>query len=192
MPTAFRDITRSLLVLAALTLICGVAYPVAVWAIGQAGFSDRANGSLVHAGGRVVGSSLLGQDWKGAQWFRGRASAIAYDANGSGGSNLGPNSRELATQVKERLGAAAKDAGVSAAQVPVDLVTASASGLDPDVSVAAALIQVQRVARARGLAPARVEQLVRSNVQDRTLGFLGTPRVNVLRLNIALSELRSQ
>jgi potassium-transporting ATPase KdpC subunit len=189
MPTAFRDITRSLLVLAALTLICGVAYPVAVWAIGQAGFSDRANGSLVHAGGRVVGSSLLGQDWKGAQWFHGRASAVAYDANGS---NLGPNSRELATQVKERLGATANDAGVSAAQVPVDLVTASASGLDPDVSVAAALIQVQRVARARGLAPARVEQLVRSHVQDRTLGFLGTPRVNVLRLNIALSELRSQ
>jgi len=191
MPTAFRDITRSLLVLAALTLICGVAYPVAVWAIGQAGFSDRANGSLVHAGGRAIGSSLVGQDWKGNEWFHGRASAVGYDANGSGASNLGPNSRVLATQVKERLGATAKEDGVSAAQVPVDLVTTSASGLDPDISVAAALIQVRRVARARGRAPARVEQLVRSHVQDRTLGFLGSRRINVLRLNIALAELRS-
>jgi len=191
MPTAFRDLTRSLVALAALTLICGIAYPVSVWAIGQAGFSDRANGSLIEAGGRVVGSSLLGQDWKGDRWFHGRASAVGYDASGSGGSNLGPNSRTLATQVKERLGAAAKEDGVSAAQVPVDLVTTSASGLDPDISVAAALIQVPRVARARGLAPASVERLVRSRVQERTLGFLGTRRVNVLRLNIALAGLRS-
>ena len=191
MPTAFRDITRSLIALAALTLICGIAYPVSVWAIGQAGFSDRANGSLIQAGGRVVGSSLLGQDWKGDRWFHGRASAVGYDASGSGGSNLGPNSRTLATQVKERLGAAAKEDGVSAAQVPVDLVTTSASGLDPDISVAAALIQAARVARARGLAPASVERLVRSRVQGRTLGFLGTRRVNVLRLNIALAGLRS-
>jgi K+-transporting ATPase ATPase C chain len=191
MPIALRDMTRSLLALAALTLVCGIAYPLAVWAIGQAGFSSRANGSLVHANGRVVGSSLLGQDWKGNQWFHGRPSAVGYDASGSGGSNLGPNSRDLAGAVKERLRAAAKENGVSVAQVPVDLVTASASGLDPDVSVAAALIQVQRVARARGLAPARVERLVRSHVQDRTLGFLGNRRVNVLRLNIALAGLRS-
>jgi len=191
MPAALRDITRSLIALAALTLICGIAYPVAVWAIGQAGFSHRANGSLVHAEGRVVGSSLLGQEWKGARWFHGRASAVAHDANGSGGSNLGPNSRALADSVKERLAATAKENGVSAAQVPVDLVTASASGLDPDISLGAALIQVRRVARARGLALGEVEQLVRSQVQDRTLGFLGSRRVNVLRLNIALAELRS-
>ena len=129
----------------------------------------------MHAGGRVVGSSLLGQEWKGAQWFHGRASAGGYDASGSGGSNLGPNSAELAAAVKERLAAAAKENGVSTAQVPVDLVTASASGLDPDVSLQGALIQVNRVARARGLQPARVEQLVRSHVQERTLGFLGSP-----------------
>jgi K+-transporting ATPase ATPase C chain len=192
MPTVFRDTVRSLLALAAFTIICGVAFPLVVWGIGQAGLSGRANGSLVRAGGHVVGSALLGQDWKGAEWFHGRASAVGYDAAGSGGSNLGPNSRELANAVKERLAAIAKEDGVSAAQVPVDLVTASASGLDPDVSLQGALIQVRRVARVRGLAPARVEQLVRSHVQDKTLGFLGSSRVNVLKLNIALSELRSQ
>jgi potassium-transporting ATPase KdpC subunit len=191
MPTLFRDTVRSLLALAAFTIICGVAYPLVVWGIGQAGLASKANGSLVHAHGRVVGSSLLGQDWKGAQWFHGRASAVGYDADGSGGSNLGPNSRDLANAVKERLAATAKEDGVTAAQVPVDLVTASASGLDPDVSLQGALIQVRRVARARGLAPARVEQLVRSHVQDRTLGFLGSQRVNVLKLNIALAELRA-
>jgi potassium-transporting ATPase KdpC subunit len=192
MPTMFRDLTRSLIALAALTIVCGAAFPLVVWGIGQAGFSDRAAGSLVHSGGRVVGSSLLGQDWKGAQWFHGRASAVGYDADGSGGSNLGPNSAALATAVKDRLAAIAKEDGVSAAQVPVDLVTASASGLDPDISLQGALIQVNRVARARRLGAARVEQLVRSHVQHRTLGFLGTTRVNVLRLNVALAEMRSQ
>jgi K+-transporting ATPase ATPase C chain len=146
----------------------------------------------VHAGGRVVGSSLIGQEWKGAQWFHGRPSAGNYDASGSGGSNLGPNSAALAATVKERLAAAAKETGVSVAQVPVDLVTASASGLDPDVSLQSALIQVNRVARARGLRPQRVEQLVRSHVQGKTLGFLGRTRVNVLELNVALTKLRPQ
>jgi K+-transporting ATPase ATPase C chain len=192
MPTVFRDTVRSILALAALTLVCGIAFPLVVWGIGQAGFSSKAEGSLVHSGGRAVGSSLIGQEWKGDQWFHGRASAGGYDANGSGGSNLGPNSAALAAAVKERLAATAKENGVSIAQVPVDLVTASASGLDPDVSLQGALIQVNRVARARGLQPARVEQLVRSHVVDRTLGFLGSPRVNVLGLNVALGELRSQ
>lgn len=192
MPTLFRDTVRSILALAAFTVICGIAFPLVVWGVGQIGLSGKANGSLVHADGRVVGSSLLGQEWKGNQWFHGRASAVGYDANGSGGSNLGPNSADLASAVKDRLAVAAKENGVSPAQVPVDLVTASASGLDPDVSLPSALIQVNRVARARGLQPARVEQLVRSHVQDKTLGFLGSERVNVLELNVALSELRSQ
>jgi K+-transporting ATPase ATPase C chain len=192
MPVLVRDTVRSFLALAALTLVCGVAFPLVVWGIGQAGFSGRADGSLVYSGGRLVGSSLLGQDWKGAQWFHGRASAVNYDANGSGGSNLGPNSADLAAAVKERLAATAKEDGVSAAQVPVDLVTASASGLDPDISLQGALIQVRRVARARGLDASRVERLVRSHVQHRTLGFLGTTRVNVLGLNLALSAMRSQ
>jgi potassium-transporting ATPase KdpC subunit len=192
MPTMFRDTVRSLLALAALTVICGIAFPLVVWGVGQIGFSDAADGSLVRSEGRVIGSSLLGQEWKGAQWFHGRPSAGNYDASASGGSNLGPNSADLAAAVKERLTAVAKENGVSAAQVPVDLVTASASGLDPDVSLESALIQVNRVARARGLEPQRVEQLVRSHVQDKTLGFLGSRRVNVLRLNVALTELRSQ
>jgi potassium-transporting ATPase KdpC subunit len=192
MPTMFRDTARSLLALAALTIICGVAFPLVVWGVGQVGFSDQANGSLVHADGRVVGSSLLGQVWKGDQWFHGRASAVNYDANGSGGSNLGPNSAALAASVKERLAATAKEDGVPAAQVPVDLVTTSASGLDPHISLQGALIQVKRVARARGLQPQRVEQLVRSHLQDRTLGFLGSPRVDVLSLNLALTRLRAQ
>ena len=192
MPTMFRDTVRSILALAAFTVICGVAFPLVVWGVGQIGFSAKANGSLVHADGRVVGSSLIGQDWKGDQWFHGRGSAVGYDANGSGGSNLGPNSAVLAKTVKDSLTAAAKENGVAAAQVPVDLVTASASGLDPDVSLQSALIQVDRVARARGVQAARVEQLVRSQALDKTLGFLGSQRVNVLRLNIALTKLRSQ
>ena len=191
MPSMFRDTVRSILALAAFTIVCGIAFPLVVWAVGQIGFSSQANGSLVHSDGRVVGSSLIGQEWKGDRWFHGRASAVGYDANGSGGSNLGPNSADLSSAVKERLTLAAKENGVSVAQVPVDLVTASASGLDPDVSLQSALIQVERVARARGLQPARVEQLVRSQVQDETLGFLGSRRVNVLRLNVALGELRT-
>jgi K+-transporting ATPase ATPase C chain len=192
MPTMFRDTVRSLLALAAFTIVCGVAFPLVVWGVGQIGLSGQADGSLVHADGRVVGSSLLGQEWKGAQWFHGRPSAVAYDAGGSGGSNLGPNSAALAAAVKERLSAVAKEDGVATARVPVDLVTTSASGLDPDVSLAGALIQVQRVARARGLQPASVEQLVRSHVEGRTLGFLGSRRVNVLSLNVALTRLRTQ
>ena len=192
MPTMFRDIVRSLLALAALTAICGIAFPLVIWGIGQVGISHEANGSLMHSGGRVVGSSLIGQEWKGAQWFHGRQSAVGYDANGSGGSNLGPNSAALAKSVQGALAATAKQDSVSASQVPVDLVTASASGLDPDISLPGALIQVKRVARARGLQPAQVEQVVRGSVEDPTLGFLGSRRVNVLRLNQALSELRPQ
>jgi K+-transporting ATPase ATPase C chain len=192
MPTMFRDTARSLLALAAFTVICGVAFPLVVWGVGQVGFSGQANGSLVHANGRVVGSSLLGQEWRGAQWFHGRPSAVGYDASGSGGSNLGPNSGVLAAALKERLAAVAKEDGVSASQVPVDLVTSSGSGLDPHVSLAGALIQVRRVARARGLAPAGVEQLVRRHVEGKTLGFLGTRRVNVLTLNTALTRLRAR
>lgn len=192
MPTMFRDIVRSLLALAALTAICGIAFPLVIWGIGQVGLSHDANGSLMHSGGRVVGSSLIGQEWKGAQWFHGRQSAVGYDANGSGGSNLGPNSAALAKSVQGALAATAKQDSVSASQVPVDLVTASASGLDPDISLPGALIQVKRVARARGLQPAQVEQVVRGSVEDPTLGFLGSRRVNVLRLNQALSELRPQ
>ncbi len=113
MPTMFRDSVRALLALAALTLVCGVAFPLVVWGVGQVAFSSKADGSLVKADGRVVGSSLIGQEWKGAQWFHGRASAGGYDASGSGGSNLGPNSADLAAAVKERLAAVAKENGVS-------------------------------------------------------------------------------
>ena len=112
MPTMFRDIVRALLALVALTLVCGVAFPLVVWGVGQVAFPSKADGSLVKADGRVVGSSLLGQEWKGARWFHGRASAGGYDASGSGGSNLGPNSADLAAAVKERLAAAAKENGV--------------------------------------------------------------------------------
>ena len=193
MPTMFRDIVRSLLALAALTLICGVAFPLVVWGIGQAGFSDKADGSLVHSGGRVVGSSLLGQEWKGAQWFHGRASAGDYDASGSGGSNLGPNSADLAAAVKERLAAAAKENGVSAAQVPVDLVTASASGLDPDVSLQSALDPGEpRGARPR--ARSRARRAARAQPRARPDARVPRqPRASTCSsLNLALSELRSQ
>ena len=157
------------------------------------GLSGQADGSLVHADGRVVGSSLIGQEWKGAQWFHGRASAVGYDANGSGGSNLGPNSAVLAKDVKDRLTAAAKENGVPAAQVPVDLVTASASGLDPDVSLQGALIQVQRVARARGLATAARRAARPQPRRGPHARLPRQPRASTCSsLNIALTELRAQ
>lgn len=188
-----RSSLRPALVLLALfTALTGVAYPLVVTGIAQVVFPARANGSLIREGERVVGSELIGQPFSDPGHFWGRPSATsphAYNAGASSGSNLGPLSPALAEAVKVRVAALrAADPGNDAA-VPVDLVTASASGLDPHVSPAAALFQVGRVARARGLPEERVRALVERHVEGRTFGILGVARVNVLRLNLALDHL---
>lgn len=177
------------------TVVLGVGYPLAVWGVGQAAFHDQANGSMVTSSdGKVIGSSLVGQSFDGKsadEWFQSRPSAAGekgYDANASSGSNLGPNNPDLLKAVKERQQAVAKADGVSVSEVPADAVTASGSGLDPDISPEYALQQVQRVASARGMSADDVRALVTEHTESRQLGFLGEPVVNVLALNLALAK----
>jgi K+-transporting ATPase ATPase C chain len=197
-----QHIRAAVLSLLVLTAVTGIAYPLVVTGIAQVAFRDQANGSLVVKDGRVVGSRLLGQSFDDPKYFWGRLSATApvpYTAlntdkgTGSTGSNYGPLNPALADAVKGRIQAlndADKAAGLGPrGPVPVDLVTASASGLDPHVSPAAALYQVKRVAKVRGLPPERVEALVAEHTEGRQFGVLGLPRVNVLELNLALDAL---
>jgi K+-transporting ATPase ATPase C chain len=177
------------------TVVLGVGYPIAVWGVGQAAFHDQANGSMVtDSSGKVVGSSLIGQPFSGKgadRWFQSRPSAAGedgYDANASSGSNLGPNNPDLVKSIEERRAAVAEADGVPVSQVPADAVTASGSGLDPDISPEYALQQVSRVADARGLRAATVRALVEQHTEARQLGFLGEPVVNVLELNLALAQ----
>jgi len=187
-----QSILRPALVLfAVLTLICGVLYPFAVTGIAQAAFPARANGSLIEKDGQVLGSALIGQQFTGAGYFWGRPSATGPMPNngaGSGGSNQGPLNPALQEAVKGRIAALREIDPGNTAPVPVDLVSASASGLDPEISLAAAQYQAARVARARGLAPERVNGLVRQHTQLRALGLFGEPRVNVLALNLDLDR----
>ncbi|MEQ7873505.1 potassium-transporting ATPase subunit KdpC [Sphingomonas sp. ASV193] len=170
------------------TLLTGLAYPLAVTGIAQAVLPAQANGSLVVDGGRVVGSALIGQGFASPRYFHGRPSAAGkgYDASSSGGSNLAPGSRDLETRIEGDVKALHAE-GI--ATVPADLVTTSASGLDPDVSPDAALVQVPRVAAARGLDPRVIEALVEAAVEPSPLGILGAPRVNLLALNRQLDRL---
>lgn len=185
-----KSLIRPLVVLfVILTAVTGLAYPAVMTVFGQAVFPSQANGSLIEQDGKVVGSALIGQPFDAPKYFWGRLSATApmpYNAAGSGGSNLGPLNPSLADQVKARI-AALRDAGTDLSKpVPVDLVTASASGLDPEITPAAAAYQVERIAKARNLAPDAVAQLVAANTTGRQFGVLGEPRVNVLKLNLAL------
>lgn len=177
----------ALVLLALMSLLTGIAYPLAVTGVAQTLFPWLANGSLVVRDGVVVGSALIGQPFAGAQWFWSRPSAtspVAYDAAASSGSNLGPLSPALLDGVQARI-----DALGGAGPVPVDLVTASGSGLDPHVTPAGAAYQIDRVARARGLDRAVVARLVAAHTRGRQLGVLGEPRVDVLGLNLALAAL---
>lgn len=176
-------------ILAAMTIITGFAYPAAVTAVAQIVFPTQANGSMIAADGRTVGSTLIGQAFSDPRYFWGRPSAAGqgYDGMASAGSNLGPTSSVLIDRITgevDRLRAANGDA-----PIPVDLVTTSASGLDPDISPEAAAYQVARVATARGLDGAAVEAAVARNTEGRLLGFLGEPRVHVLALNLDLDGL---
>ena len=176
----------------ALTVLTGVAYPVLVTALAQSLFPHQANGSLIEQGGKAVGSSLIGQNFADPGHFWGRLSATTpqpYNASNSGGSNLGPTNPALLDAVKGRVDALrAADPG-NAAPIPVDLVTASASGLDPHISTAAARYQIARVAKARKLAPEALSQLVAQHTQTPLWGFFGEAQVNVLELNLALEQL---
>lgn len=188
----FRQSLAGLKLLIILTVLLGALYPLAVTGIGTLVAHHQATGSPVVVDGKVVGSSLIGQQFTGTQWFWPRPSAAGddgYDATSSGGSNLAAGSPELLQQVEQRRRQIARVNGVRPDQVPPDAVTASASGLDPHISPAYAAIQVDRVAAARGLDPAVVRRLVAEHTQGRTLGFLGEPRVNVLELNAALARL---
>jgi len=190
MVRTFRD---ALLMLIALTLLTGVVYPVLVTVLAQLGMKSAAEGSLVERDGKAVGSVLIGQPFSDPKYFWGRASATSpmpYNAGASSGSNQGPLNPALADAVKARIEALRAADPENKAPVPVDLVTASASGLDPHISPAAADYQVARVAKARGVPPDRVRALVAESTQGRQLGFLGEPVVNVLQLNLALDRLR--
>ncbi len=195
---SLRQHWAALRVLLVLTVVLGVLYPMAVLAVGQLALRSRADGSLVSADGRTVGSALLGQSFADAngnplpQWFQPRPSAAGehgYDPTASGASNLGPDNPVLVKQIEARRAAVAAFNGVPPSAVPPDALTASGSGLDPDISSAYAFLQAGRVARARGLDPAVVRALVASHVTGRGLGFLGEPTVNVLALNLALQRL---
>jgi potassium-transporting ATPase KdpC subunit len=204
LPGIVRQHIAALRLLLVFTVLTGIIYPVVMWGIAQAAFNHQANGSTVSFHGRVVGSSLLCQEFVDAkgnplpQYFQPRPSSavptptpkgdFGCDPTFSSASNYGPNNPALITLIKQRQQQIAKFDHVSIAQIPADAVTASGSGLDPDISPANAAIQVNRVAAARHVSPAAIMALVQQYTQGRTLGFLGEPAVNVLKLNIALDQ----
>ena len=187
----FRELRPALLALVTFTIITGVAYPALMTGVAAVAFPRQANGSLLVQGDSVIGSSLIGQPFHAPKYFWGRRSATTpeYNAASSSGSNLGPLSPVLDSIVKARTAELrAADPG-NTAPIPADLLTASASGLDPDITPAAAEYQAPRVARVRGLPVDRVRRLVAAHTEGRTFGFLGEPRVNVLSLNLSLDSL---
>jgi K+-transporting ATPase ATPase C chain len=195
-----NEMRPALMMLIALTLITGLAYPLAMTGIAVTLFPSNARGSLIERDGKVVGSALIGQEFKSERYFHGRPSATTgpdpadpaktvaqpYNATNSMGSNLGPTNQALATRVADAVSRLKQEN--PAMPVPVDLVTTSGSGLDPDISPEAAYFQVPRIAKARGLSEERLRQLVETHIQRRVLGVLGEPRVNVLLLNLALDQ----
>lgn len=187
MKTQFRP---AITLLALYTLLTGVVYPILVTGIAQVAFPHQANGSLIERAGVVIGSELIGQQFDDPKYFWGRPSAAGYDAAASSGSNYGATNPALLDSVQARIDALKAADPDNTLPIPVDLVTASGSGLDPHISVASALYQVHRVASARGLDEAEVVALVDLYTEGRQFGFLGEPRVNVLLLNLALDELK--
>jgi len=187
-----KTLKTAILLLLFMTLLTGVVYPLAVTGLAQVIFPRQANGSILYKDGQPVGSSLIGQSFSGPGYFHGRPSAAGkgYDATASGGSNLGPTSKTLINQVAQNAAKVRTENGLPPnAPVPADLVTASGSGLDPDISPDGALLQVPRVAKARHLPQAQVRSLVESHIQGPEFGLLGDPMVNVLQLNLDLDKI---
>jgi potassium-transporting ATPase KdpC subunit len=193
------ELVRAIRLTLVIALVTGLIYPLAITGISQLAFHDQANGSLITKNGQVVGSKLIGQNFTDARYFQGRPSATVnasdptkpqpYNAANSGGSNLGPTNKALVDRVAQAVKDIRKQNNLPAnSQVPIDLVTTDFSGFDPDITEASALLQVHRVAAARGLNEAAVRQLVESKVQGRVLGVFGEPHVNVLDLNMALDQ----
>jgi potassium-transporting ATPase KdpC subunit len=199
-----REIRPAIVVLVALTLITGLVYPLAMTGIAQVIFPYQANGSMIEQNGKVIGSELIGQNFTSDKYFHGRPSATTapdpkdptktipapYNATNSGGSNLGPSNKALVDRVKGDVAKLQKEN--PGTPVPIDLVTTSASGLDPNISPEAALFQVPRIAKGRNLPEDRLRELVEDNTDDRLFGLLGEPSVNVLKLNLALDRLASR
>ena len=187
-----RTFVTAFVATAVLTVLTGIIYPLAVFGIAQTIFPRQAGGSIIVASNKVVGSSLIGQNFSSPKYFQSRPSAAGdkgYDASNSGGSNLGPTNKALIDAVKLRLkNLVESNPGIDPRQVPIDLVTASGSGLDPEISSAAASLQVARVAHARGLSEDQVRQLIADNTRPRSAGIFGEPGVNVLLLNLALDR----
>jgi potassium-transporting ATPase KdpC subunit len=188
-----KDLIRSAIVIVAVTVLLGLVYPAVMVAIGQVAFSNQANGSLIQKNGRTVGSKLAAQSFDGPRYFHERPSAVAYNADGTSFSNLGPNSKVLAALVKTRIAKILAlegpyNHGLTAKDIPVDAVTASGSGIDPDISKAYAELQARRIAAVRHLSLATVRRLIDAHVDGRSLDFLGEPGVNVLELNLALDQ----
>lgn len=189
-----RDLLTSLIAVVALTIFLGLAYPLAITGIAQLVFPGKADGSKISVDGRVVGSSLIGQEFKGKAYFHSRPSATGYAPDVTYFANVGPNSVEGREAARENLAAYVKlnkpyDKSLTKEEVPVDAVTNSASGVDPQISVANALIQAHRVAAVRALPLARIESLIAAHTDGRSLGVFGEPGVNVLELNVALDEI---
>lgn len=195
MKTVLSEIRPAIVSTLVFAVVCCGFYPLAVTGISKVAFADKANGSLItDRNGIIIGSGLLGQNFKGESYFHPRPSAAGasgYDAASSSGSNLGPTSQKLADQLKERIAVYRTTNGLAeSTAVPADAVTASASGLDPHISPANAALQITRVAKARGITPAKVDELISANTDRATLGLLGMEGVNVLKLNIALDALK--
>ena len=188
-----KDLRTGLIAIVAMTVVLGLLYPLAITGISQVVFPGAANGSKLTLDGKVVGSRLIGQEFKGKGWFHSRPSATGYSGNVTFFGNGGPNSVELREELREELAAYVKlnkpyDRSLTRADVPVDAVTQSASGVDPDISQANARIQAHRIAAVRRLPPSKVEELISANTDGRALGVLGEPGVNVLELNLAIEK----
>lgn len=189
-----RNAARALLATVVLAIITGLVYPLAITGIGQLAFHHKAEGSIVAVDGRAVASELIGQKWEGPQWFYGRPSAVDYDASTSSGSNLGPTSHKLADQITERADAILKlegpyTPGLAIDKIPVDLLLASASGLDPHISPEAAEFQARRIAAVRRLPIEQVRALIRRETKSAPLDLFNAPHVSVLELNLALAKM---